>query len=98
MQRKPIDMCYYWLKKSAKKRNYEFTITLDWFRDWIKKSGYMEGRGRLADSLTIDRKENWRGYTPDNLQILTKSENSSKYHQVDLVRELGPQYEQETPF
>lgn len=62
IKRKPIDMCFYWLKKSAKKRHLSFTITLEWFRKFITSTGYIENRGRLADSLTIDRKDNLLGY------------------------------------
>jgi hypothetical protein len=97
-KRKPVDMCYYWLKKSAKKRHYEFSITLDWFREWVKQNGYMEGRGRTADGLTVDRIRNEEGYTPDNLQVLTKSDNSSKYWNLDIEKELGPQYDKEIPW
>ncbi len=96
--RKPGDMCYYWLKKSAKKRHYEFTITLPWFRNWVASTGYMKNKGRMADSLTIDRIRNEEGYTVDNLQILTKSENSTKFWAEDFYKELGPQYEGENPF
>ncbi len=94
-ERKPIDCVFYWLRKSAKKRHLEFSITLAWFREFVKGNGYMEGRGRLTDSLTIDRVDNLRGYTMDNLQILSKSENVIKYHATDVKRELGPQWEEE---
>ena len=79
MARKPIDMCFYFLKKSAKKRGLEFSIELKWFKDWVLKSDYMERRGRSAESLGIDRIKNELGYTMTNIQILTKSENSAKY-------------------
>ncbi len=97
--RKPIDVVYYWLKKSAKKRRKEFTITLPWFRQWITSTGYMADRGRLTDNLTIDRIRNNEGYTVGNLQILTKGQNTTKYWQEDVSKELGPQYEgKDLPF
>ncbi len=96
--RKPIDICFYHLKKSAKKRHLEFTITLVWFKNWIINTGYMEHKGRLSDSLTIDREDNLRGYTMDNISVKTKHDNCVKYHTIDLHRELGPQYEGVTPF
>lgn len=34
--------------------------------------------------MTIDRIKNEDGYTIDNIQVLTKSENSSKYWQMDI--------------
>ncbi len=97
-ERKPIDVVFYWLRKSAKKRRKEFTITLPWFRQWIISTGYMVNRGRLTDNLTIDRIRNNEGYTIGNLQILTKGQNSTKYWQEDVSKELGPQYEGGIPF
>lgn len=88
-------MVFYWLKKSAKKRHLEFTLELVWFRAWIVETGYMESKGRESQSFNIDRIDNLKCYTPDNIQVLTKSENVSKYHHEDARRELGPQYEHE---
>lgn len=53
------------------------TVCKEWdesyesFRDWAKSNGY-------NDTLTIDRIDNDKGYSPDNCQWLTKSENSKK--------------------
>ncbi len=88
-------MCFYWKKNDARKRKIEFTLKLPWFRKWVIGTGYMEGRGRTGECLNIDRIENDKGYTPDNIQILTKSANVSKYHASDARRELGPQWEDE---
>lgn len=73
---------YLWhnLKKSAKKRGIMFTITQKEFVDFISQTEYMHKRGRLSDSLTIDRRDGRVGYHLSNIQILTRSENSSKYH------------------
>ncbi len=98
IKRKPIDMAYYWLKKSAKRRDLPFTITLVWFRTWIKGTDYMESRGRLSESLTIDRPDNLLGYTPDNMQIKSKHDNVCKFHAEDARRELGISFEGEVPF
>ncbi len=97
--RKPIDMVFYWIKKSAKKRHLEFTLNLVWFRAWVIGTGYMDLRGRESASLNIDRIDNLKGYTPDNIQVLTKKRNVEKYHYEDAKRELGPQYEcEDLPF
>lgn len=82
-ERHPIKYAYDMLKRSAKRRNYEFGLTLSFFTDFVKATGYMEGKGRLFDSLTIDRKKNHLGYLPDNIEVITKSANSQKYHQQD---------------
>ena len=88
-------MVFYWLRKSAKKRNKPFTIELNWFREWIKKTPYMDGRGRFAGGLNIDRIRNEEGYSPDNIQVLEKIQNITKYNIDKLRAELGPQYEPE---
>lgn len=102
-ERKPIDMCYYELRKSAKRRQLEFTIELVWFRGWVATNGYMEGKGRASESLNIDRIKNLLGYTPDNIQILTKHDNVHKFWSEDekrvyIVAEIGPQHEGPLPF
>lgn len=83
VKKNPIDAVWHWLKKSAKKRGLEFTLEKEWFRDFIRKSDYMEGRGRLTDSLNIDRIRGDEGYTPNNVCIITKEENLWKYHHND---------------
>lgn len=54
------------------------TVCRDWddysaFRRWALRSGYWRG-------LSIDRIDNDKGYSPDNCQWITKSENSKKQH------------------
>lgn len=38
----------------------------------------MAGKGRHADSYSVDRIDNDKGYTIDNIRVLTLSENASK--------------------
>jgi hypothetical protein len=48
----------YWfltLKNNAKRRGKRFTLTLQQFTDFCKETGYAEGKGIKADSLTVDR-------------------------------------------
>lgn len=63
---------------NAKKRGIEFALPFAWFRDWGRANGYFERCGNRKGDLTIDRKDNTRGYFPDNIQLLTRSENSYK--------------------
>lgn len=86
----PIIYVWHMLKKSAKKRGLKFTITKEWFVEFIKKTDYMENRGRLLSQLTIDRIENHKGYEPDNIQILTKSDNTLKYFHFDRENKKDP--------
>ena len=52
------------------------TVCEEWkrfepFRDWALTNGY-------ADNLVIDRKDSSKGYSPDNCQWITQSENAKK--------------------
>lgn len=66
-------------QNTPKYKNYGgrgITIYLEWtnferFALWAETSGY-------TDNLTIDRIDNDKGYSPDNCQWITLSENSKK--------------------
>lgn len=62
----------------AKQRNKPFTITLEYFRKFCYKTEYIKGKGRNADSYTVDCIKNELGYVAGNLRILTLSANASK--------------------
>lgn len=66
------------LKKSAVKRGLTFTITFVWFKDWARKTGYAELVGRGKGCASVDRRESWRGYEPDNICVLEFGANSAK--------------------
>jgi hypothetical protein len=69
------------LKSNAKRRRKAFTLTFEEFQDFCAETGYLELRGRDADSATIDRKDNSGPYSRDNIRVLTNSENASKHDQ-----------------
>ncbi len=81
-QKYPIKRIFYDLHHSARRRFIPFKLTLSWFTEWISKTSYLEKRGRGKESLTIDRIREEEGYTPDNIQVLKKSKNVSKYFEV----------------
>lgn len=102
-EKNPIAYVYNNLKKSAKKRKYDFTITLKYFTKLVIKEKLMENRGRSAESFTVDRIKNHLGYIPGNLQIMTKSDNTKKWHEEqrkahDLENVLKPGETVEYPF
>lgn len=76
----PVKYAYYNLKNRAKQRNIVFTITIQQFREFCHKTRYMAGKGRTADSYTIDRKHEDIGYHADNIQVLAKKDNVVKYY------------------
>ncbi len=74
----PIQYVFNNLRCNAKRRGKEFNLTLREFRNWIATTDYMKRRGKTADSLSIDRIDNSKGYKIGNLQIVTLSYNSRK--------------------
>ena len=82
-KKNPIVMIWHWIKKSAKKRNLEFSITKQELTEFLAGTNYVAGRGRLRDQLTLDRKEGLIGYHIWNLQVLLKHQNCEKYHKGD---------------
>lgn len=76
----PVRMVWHDLKNSARKRNLEFALPLDWFRTFIAGTEYMEKRGRGPDDLTIDRIREEEGYIVGNIQVIPKKNNVEKFH------------------
>jgi hypothetical protein len=74
----PVYSRYNGFKGNAKKRGKEFGITLQEFRDFCKRTGYIIQKGKRGQNATIDRRCNAQGYFIWNIQILTLSKNASK--------------------
>lgn len=74
----PIRYAYHNLKSNSKRRGKEFDLTFEQFKEFCYKTNYIQGKGITKDSYSIDRKDNDKGYTIDNIRILTVSENSKK--------------------
>ncbi len=66
------------LRKSAKRRGKDFSLTIDQFRAFAVKYDYLDKRGRHATGFTVDRIREWEGYHADNLQVLTNAQNAAK--------------------
>lgn len=77
-QKYPMKAVFQTLRQNARRRGKIFTLTFEFFQEFCRETKYMRGRGREQKSYTIDRIDNNKGYTPDNIQRLTKSENSRK--------------------
>lgn len=89
-KKNPVIMIWHWIKKSAKKRGLEFSITKDELKEFLAGTDYVAARGRLRDQLTLDRKEGLIGYHIWNLQVLPKHQNIEKYHKGDNLTSLEP--------
>ncbi len=68
------------LRRNATRRKKEFTITLEFFREFCYATNYIQKKGRSGDAYTIDRIDNDKGYTSDNIRILSAFDNNSKHH------------------
>jgi len=68
------------LRNNARRRNKLFTLTLDQFRDFCNRTGYLDKKGKNGYDMSIDRKISSKGYTADNIQVLSLSDNTKKEH------------------
>ena len=93
----PIRYSYNTLKQNSKRRGKIFDLTFDDFITFLKNfPEYISGKGRTASSLHIDRIDVSNGYTLDNLQLLTNTENVRKQHYHDYSD--NPEDENYCPF
>ncbi len=75
----PEVVLFHNLKKSAKRRKIEFTLTIHQWRAFCAVTGYARDRvGRRGQRLSVDRIDPRKGYSYDNIQALTVSDNISK--------------------
>ena len=72
----PMRYSYGNLRRRAKERGHEFTLTFEQYCDFSKKTGYFEKKGKTAQSLSINRIDPNRGYHADNIEAVTLSYNS----------------------
>jgi hypothetical protein len=78
-----IKYLYTNLKYNAKRRGKEFTLSLDEFTDFCNKTKYDQLKGQAPDALSIDRIDNTKGYTINNIRAITIHDNSSKGAHID---------------
>jgi hypothetical protein len=74
----PIKAAYKILRDNAKRRRKVFTLTLEEFTSFCMATTYLDEKGCERHCLTIDRIDPSKGYTFDNIQPLTCSENTIK--------------------
>ena len=77
-KKNPVKYAYQSLKNNAKRRGKVFELTLEQFKEFAIKTRYMAKRGIYKNSYHIDRIDEAKGYTIDNIQVLTNSENIKK--------------------
>jgi len=75
----PMRYAYLNLKHNARRRGKEFKLTFEQFAQFCRKVDYLKKKGVSASSYHIDRIDENKGYTLDNIQVLTNSANVRKY-------------------
>lgn len=89
-KKNPLRSAYNDLKSNSKKRGKQFELTFDQFKEFCIECTLIYKNGKRKKGFEIDRKENDKGYTIDNIQKLSKSENILKYHNYDrFTRQLN---------
>ena len=78
-KKNPLMACYQNLKYNAKRRNKQFDLKFEEFKRFAILSKYFVKKGIYKDSYHIDRIDESKGYTADNIQVLTNSENIRKF-------------------
>lgn len=81
----------YWfdvLRQNARSRKKEFNLTIKEFEIFCNQTGYLELKSKNAGGASIDRIDNEKGYSLDNIQMLTLSQNSRKQW-IDLKLQFG---------
>lgn len=91
--RHPVKAAYAAVRHSARKRGKVFALT---FAEFVDANSYIDGKGITRQALHIDRIDDRRGYEPDNIQILTCSENVAKENRRRFVKHF--QQPGECPF
>lgn len=71
---------WHWIKKSAGKRNIIFDLDKTEFKEFLLKHNYIKYSGHYKNNFTIDRIKPELGYTINNLQVITRSQNTTKYN------------------
>jgi len=78
----PMKAAFQTLRHNSIRRGKIFELTFEQFKKFCYETDYMAGKGRKKKSFTIDRIDNSKGYVVDNIQMLSKSENSKKHTKV----------------
>lgn len=67
------------LKSNAKRRGKLFQISFEQFKNFVVEVDYIAKKGIYKKSLHIDRIDENLGYSIENIQVLTNSDNVKKF-------------------
>jgi hypothetical protein len=94
------------LKSNSKRRGKAFELTFEEFSEFAIEVDYLKKKGITSTSLHVDRIDENKGYTRDNIQGLENSKNVRKwliYHYNGVAMEFEtkttkPQIIKDVPF
>jgi len=75
----PIKAAYFNLRCNAKRRGKKFDLSFEEFKTFAIETKYYKKKGIFSTSLHIDRIDETKGYSIDNIQTLTNSANVKKH-------------------
>src|SRR5258706_148054 len=73
-------------RSNAKRRGIEFTISFEYWQAFCAAYRYIENKGMKADSITVERENDNKGYVEGNLTVLTRKENVTKENRRRAAR------------
>lgn len=76
----PAEAAFYNLKHRAKDRGHKFLITRVEFVTWCEKTGYHKLKGKSAEAMSVDRKDETGPYSIENIKMMPLGENTRKAH------------------
>lgn len=78
---------YQHLRSNAIRRGKEFKLTLEEFAEFCQQTNYIELSGKSTNSMSIDRIDSSKGYSADNIQMVTLAYNARKEHAERKIRQ-----------
>lgn len=85
----PVKASFYNLKNNAKRRGKKFNLTFEEFKEFAVRVDLISNSGRKKHSYHIDRIDEEKGYTKDNIQLLQNTYNVKKYHIYNKEKDLA---------
>lgn len=74
------------VKDHAAGRGIYFNLPFEYFRRFALRSDYLNRTGLNGHCLTVDRKNNLRGYVVGNITFMTRRQNAIKRARHDAIR------------
>ena len=72
---------------NARRRGKPFSLTLEQFGEFCKRTGYNERKGKTANSMSIDRIRDCDGYHANNIRTITLSANTKRQYDPSVAPE-----------